>query len=282
MISLRSVYQNVKNELSRQFDTAEQEARELVMAVTGVSAADLYLDRQIEFSPEQQEQLDSLLKRRLTHEPLQYLLGEWDFYGRTFAVGPGVLIPRADTETLAAVCLSFLHGKAAPRVLDLCTGSGCLSVTVASERPDAEVWAVEKSAEAWRYFCRNNETYGGKVRGIFGDVLTELPELPDSFDLILSNPPYLTADEMRDLQPEVEKEPEMALFGGEDGLFFYREITARYAGRLKPGGMLAYEIGMGQQQKVSEILNNSGLKSICQTPDLHGIIRVVSAENKFS
>ena len=281
-VSLRNVYNDVKNTLLGQFPEAELEARELLQAALGVSRQDILLGREREVSREQLDRLGALVRRRMEREPLQYLLGEWDFYGRTFAVGEGVLIPRADTETLAERAISFLRGRSAPRVLELCAGSGCLSVTVALECPEAQVWAVEKSPAAWDYFCRNNRAYGDQVRGVLADALADIPILPVDFDLIISNPPYLTAEEMADLQPEVAKEPAMALDGGEDGLKFYRAITARYAGRLRPGGMLAYEIGMGQEKKVCKILKESGLQNICQTPDLHGIIRVVSAENKFS
>lgn len=283
VISLRKVYNDVKNTLSQMFDTADFESQELLRAVFGVSRTDILLGREVELDEGRRERLAELVSRRLQHEPLQYLLGEWDFYGRTFAVGEGVLIPRADTETLAEACLQFLRTREGhPRVLDLCTGSGCLAITIAAERPDAEVWAVEKSEKAWAYFQRNNAAYGGRVHGLLADALGEIPALPAAFDLILSNPPYLTAEEMADLQPEVGREPAMALDGGADGLSFYRALTVRYAPLLGPGGMLAYEIGMGQEEQVSEILHNSGLDFICQTPDLHGIIRVVTAKNKFS
>lgn len=282
VISLQKVYRDLKNTLSREIEGADFEAREIVRAVFGVSNADLLLGREAELDEGRRERLAELAARRLRHEPLQYLLGEWDFYGRTFAVGEGVLIPRADTETLVERALDFLKGRPAPTVLDICAGTGCIGVTLAAERPDAEVWAVEKSEAAWQYFCRNNASYGGRVHGLLADALEPPAALPARFDLIVSNPPYLTAEEMAELQPEVAKEPAMALDGGIDGLFFYRALTKAYAGRLGPGGMLAYEIGMGQEGQVSEILHNSGLDFICQTPDLHGIIRVVTAKNKFS
>lgn len=282
VISLQKVYRDLKNTLSREIEGADFEAREIVRAVFGVSNADILLGREAELDGGRRERLAELAARRLRREPLQYLLGEWDFYGRTFAVGEGVLIPRADTETLIEQALAFLQGRPAPTVLDLCAGTGCIGITLAAERPDAAVWAVEKSEAAWQYFCRNNAVYGGRVHGLLADALDPPENLPPCFDLIVSNPPYLTAEEMAGLQPEVAREPAMALDGGTDGLFFYRALTKAYAGRLGPGGMLAYEIGMGQEGPVSEILHNSGLDFICQTPDLHGIIRVVTAENKFS
>lgn len=281
-ISLRDVYSDIKNTISPQTEDAAFEAKELLQAVFGVSRQDILLGRETEVESKQLDRLCELARRRASGEPLQYLLGEWDFYGRTFSVGPGVLIPRADTEPLVEKTLDFLKGKPNPRVLDLCTGSGCIAVTIGAERPDAEVWAVEKSPEAWFFFCQNNEKYGGRVHGVLADALADIPILPVEFDLIISNPPYLTAEEMADLQPEVQKEPAMALDGGEDGLSFYRQLTSRYRGFLKPGGMMAYEIGMGQEHAVCEIFLQNRLDSVCQTKDLHGIIRVVTAENKLS
>lgn len=281
-ISLQSVYSDVKNTISVQTEDAAFEAKELLQAVFRVSRQDLLLGREIEVESEQLDRLRELAARRVSGEPLQYLLGEWDFYGRTFSVGPGVLIPRADTEPLVERALNFLKGKNAPRVLDLCTGTGCIAITLAEERSDAEVWAVEKSPEAWAFFCENNRRYGEKVHGVLADALTNISILPVEFDLIISNPPYLTGDEMADLQLEVQKEPAMALDGGEDGLFFYRQLTAWYRKFLNPGGMMAYEIGMGQENAVSEIFLQNGLDSVCQTKDFHGIIRVITAENNLS
>lgn len=281
-ISLQSVYSDIKSTISTQTEDAAFEAKELLQTVFGISRQDLLLGREIQVESEQLDRLRELATRRVSGEPLQYLLGEWDFYGRTFSVGPGVLIPRADTEPLVERALDFLKGKSNPRVLDLCTGTGCIAITLAEERPDAEVWAVEKSPEAWAFFCENNRQYGERVHGVLADALTEIPILPVEFDLIISNPPYLTAEEMADLQLEVQKEPTMALDGGSDGLFFYRELTARYRKFLKPGGMMAYEIGMGQEKAVSEIFLQNGLDSVCQIKDFHGIIRVITAENILS
>lgn len=277
VISLKAAYDAVKGALSPITDSGAFEAKELLAAVFGASRGDILTGREIFVTEAQAKQLKYLVRRRLNREPLQYLLGEWDFYGRAFKVGEGVLIPRPDTETLVEQGLSFLKGKAAPLVLDLCAGTGCIALTVALEHPGAEVWALEKSPEAWAYFTANNQSFGSPAHGVLGDALTPKSlGLPDSFDLILSNPPYLTGAEMAEPQPEVAWEPAMALYGGEDGLSFYRALTALYAPRLKPGGMLAYEIGMGQEGEVSEILRSAGLDFICQTPDLHGIIRVIS------
>ena len=162
-------------------------------------------------------------------------------------------------------------------MLDLCAGSGCIGITLQLERPDGEVWAVEKSLEAWKFFQKNNEAYGGKVHGILGDAL-DLNAVAGEFDLIVSNPPYLTGAEMAALQPEVVYEPAMALYGEDDGLFFYQELSEKWASRLKKGSVMAFEVGDAQGEEVAGIFRDAGFDSICQKRDLHGIIRVVSAK----
>lgn len=268
----RAVYANVTARLSSRIEAASFEAIELCRHVFSCDKLAVLSEKPAD--PAQVTRLEELVTRRLSGEPLQYLVGSWDFYGRSFAVGPGVLIPRADTETLAEVVLSYLKGKKNARVLELCSGTGCLAVTVQLECPDASVTAVEKSEAAFSYLQENLRRHAAPVQAVLADALTLPPDGP--WDVILANPPYLTAEEMRSLQPEVSYEPAMALDGGEDGLSFYRALTLRYAPALKPGGMLAYEIGMGQEGAVSEMLLQAGLKSVCQTRDLCGIIRTIS------
>lgn len=217
--------------------------------------------------------------RRLEGYPLQYLLGEWDFYGRTFRVGEGVLIPRADTETLVEAALAFAKGRGPLRIADLCSGSGCIAVTLAKELPSAEVWAVEKSPEALGYLRGNAAQNGASLHILRDDVLAPTGDYP-TFDLIVSNPPYLTQADMDSLQPEVRHEPAMALFGETDGLAFYRGITERWTERLNPGGMVAYEIGLGQENAVAEMLKNKCLRNVCFHRDLCGIIRVITGTKK--
>lgn len=273
--SLKGVYTETRNALRAVSDSPDFEAKELLRHLFGVTAADILADRRTELSEEKLAELKRLTERRLAREPLQYIIGTWEFYGREFFVGEGVLIPRPDTEVLAEQVLAFLRGKVNPRVLELCGGSGCLAATVALEHPGSEVSAVEKSPEAFQYLTKNCEALASGVNCILGDALD--PEvIGGEFDCILSNPPYLTAKDMTELEPEVQKEPVMALYGEEDGLFFYRELTALWKGRLKAGGMLAYEIGMGQHDDVAEILRTNGFDNICQIRDYSGIIRVLT------
>lgn len=258
--------------------TARLEARWLVAHICGMEPGELFLHRDDSISPDMAARLVGLITRRAGGEPLQYLLGEWAFYGRPFLVGPGVLIPRQDSETLAETALRLLEGRASPRVLDLCTGSGCLAVTIACERPDCTVWALEKSPEAADYARQNTARNRACVTLLERDGLDPaagegLPPL----DLIVCNPPYLTAADMAALQPEVRYEPALALAAGADGLDFYRKLTPLWTKQLAPGGALAYEIGAGQDAAVAEILRQSGYEKVCFVRDLCGIIRVVYA-----
>ena len=169
-----------------------------------------------------------------------------------------------------------LEGIRSPRVLELCGGSGCLAVTLSLERPDAEVWSVEKSEDAYRYLTRNNDALGAGVRPVLGDAF-DTDSVEGDFDCILCNPPYLSAKDMAELEPELSYEPEMALYGDRDGLYFYRRLTSLWTPRLKKAGLFAYEIGVGQETAVSRLMEEAGLNTICQTRDYSGIMRVVTA-----
>ncbi len=189
--------------------------------------------------------LSALAERRAAREPLQYILGEWDFMDFTLKVGPGVLCPRADSEIVCESALALLQGRERPVVYDLCAGTGCLGLGIARHSPGALVTCVEKSPEAWHYLTANTAQTG--VRTVQADVFTYYKTLPaEGVDLIISNPPYLTGAEMRALMPETAQEPAMALDGGADGLDFYRLLTEKYRDAVRPGGWLVLEIGYAQ------------------------------------
>lgn len=230
---------------------------------------------------EREELIRSMTERRIKGEPLQYILGEWEFYGYPFKVGKGVLIPRPDTETLVdnVIRLCRQSGIAAPKIADLCAGSGCIAVTLKKELPLARVSAVELSQDALPYLRQNAALNGADVDIIAGDVLAkETADKLCRLDIIVSNPPYLTADEMADLQTEVACEPAMALDGGGDGLDFYRAMTPLWKKSLNIGGYLCYEFGMGQHDLIGNILAENGFENICFTRDLGGIVRTVTAQ----
>lgn len=193
--------------------------------------------------------LSALAERRAAREPLQYILGEWDFMDFTLKVGPGVLCPRADSEIVCESALALLQGRERPVVYDLCAGTGCLGLGIARHSPGALVTCVEKSPEAWHYLTANTAQTG--VRTVQADVFTYYKTLPaEGADLIISNPPYLTGAEMRALMPETAQEPAMALDGGTDGLDFYRLLAEKYRDAVRPGGWLVLEIGYAQGSAV--------------------------------
>ncbi|MGN0984023.1 MAG: peptide chain release factor N(5)-glutamine methyltransferase [Gemmiger sp.] len=227
---------------------ADYDARELVRGVLG---ADPRL-REAPLTAAEAQRLTALAARRAAREPLQYLLGEWAFMGLPLRVGPGVLCPRPDSEVVCEAAIDLLRHCPAPVVLDLCAGTGCLGLGVRRFVPSARVTCVEKSPAALRYLCANTACTG--VKAVEGDLFTFHRTLPaEGVDLILCNPPYLTAAEMAALMPETAHEPAMALDGGADGLDFYRALVRDYRAALRPGGWLVLEIGCAQRQAVLEL-----------------------------
>lgn len=219
---------------------------------------------------------DDMINRRAAHEPLQYILGKAYFMGLEFMVSPDVLIPRFDTEIMVEEALK--HISSDMRVLDVCTGSGCIGVSVA-KLSGAEVVAVDIS-EAALAMAKKNAAHNGtsNVTFIHSDMFSNVE---GTFDVILSNPPYIRSDEVLKLMPEVlVHEPHLALDGHEDGLFFY-EILARESGRfLKPSGMLIMEIGYDQADEVSCLLENNNFTDVRVIRDLAGLNRVVCGRRK--
>lgn len=251
------------------------EARQIIRRITGLENAQILVKYAERLTPFQENNLIAILHQRQARYPLQYIFCGWDFFGRSFEVGPGVLIPRADTEIAVEKALELIKDKPAPEILDLCAGSGCIGLTLAAERPDSTVTLVEKYPEAMRYLEKNRERLKvNNASAAEGDIFSGA-ESGLKYDLIISNPPYIPADGMTAVSPEVRYEPETAFYGGEDGLMFYRAIAANYAESLKDGGALCFEVGIGEADAVSEILANAGLCEIGVKDDLNGIGRVV-------
>ena len=259
---------------------ADFDAGELFRLVTGQDArlADMPL------TAEQAAKLEALTARREQREPLQYLCGSWPFLDFELAVGPGVLCPRADTEVVAEAAAQMLAGVQAPKVLDLCAGTGCLGLGVKRFCPEADVTCVEKSPEAFRYLKKNavSALKQGTARAVEGDLFNYWQGLPEGeLDLIVSNPPYPTAAEMQQLQPEVAREPAMALEAGEDGLVFYRALAEHYQNALRPGGALALEIGWQQREAVTALLAANGWVDIACRKDYGGNDRCILARRSY-
>lgn len=236
---------------------------------------DAILDR-LQYDESQSTRLFEMAERRSRGEPLQYIIGNWEFYGLAFKVGEGVLIPRQDTETLVESALRLIEPIKCPKLVDLCSGSGCIPITVASKRNDCEAYAIELFDEAYSYLEENILAYGNRVEPIKGDVLNpEIAAKLSDIDIITANPPYLTDEDMHKLQREVKFEPETALFGGTDGLDYYRVISHIWKFALKAGGYLIFEVGVTQSGDVEKILENEGFCEIETHSDLTGRPRVV-------
>lgn len=252
------------------------ESKQIIKHITGFSATQILTNYNSKLSQFQEDNLTVIIRQREIRYPLQYIFGEWDFYGRSFSVGPGVLVPRADTETLIEHSLEFLKDKNQPKILDLCAGSGCIGITLGKEKSDSKVLMVEKYDEAITYAKKNIERNNAEnVTVLKGDIF-ETAGGDDKYSLIVSNPPYIPYNEMETVSPETKFEPETALKGGEDGLMFYRAIIENYKNSLKEGGMLCFEVGINEHSKVSQLLIDADFKNICVKKDLGEIQRVVS------
>ena len=220
----------------------------------------------------------TLVARRKAGEPFQYLLGSANFMGLDCIVTPDVLIPRFDTERLVEKALELLQPIAQPIVLDVCTGSGAIAVAISHYKPDAAVYAGDISEAALKVAEQNNQCLNTHVSFRQGNLLEPFDDLNGTVHLLISNPPYITTQEMQELPIDVQQEPHLALWGGEDGLDFYRSIACNYRAALKPGGYLCFEFGMGQGDAVCSILEENGYTILERSRDYNDRERAVLAQ----
>ena len=219
--------------------------------------------------------LADALWRLKSGEPLQYVIGKWDFYESEFYVGEGVLIPRPETEELVEKAVDIIKGVDKPVIVDLCSGSGCIGISLAKKFPNATVYCIEKSKEAFRYLIKNSEDIKNVV-AINADISECFKDLDiKKADLIVSNPPYIRSSELETLQDEVKAEPVMALDGGADGLDFYRIINDKWYSLIKDNGYLLLEIGNEQGKDIKEVLSNFNKTEVIK--DIYGNDRIVVA-----
>lgn len=252
---LKDLFSNCVNELSFTEDNTF-EALCLFEDILGYTKEQIYLGN-INASENDVSKLNTAISRRKNNEPLQYILGKWDFYDLTFSVGEGVLIPRPETEMLVDYALDKLKNIENPVIYDLCSGSGCIGLTVAKHRKDAKVYLLEKERNALKYLLKNKiDLQLENVTVVFDDLFTvDLSLFPEA-DLILSNPPYINSDEIATLQKEVLFEPASALDGGTDGLVFYRCLADRWCKKIKNHGYMALECGEEQSKPIIELFKN--------------------------
>lgn len=277
-MNVRALYNRARATLEAVTEDPAFEAMCLAEHFFGLSRSALLTHGEKEPEAEAAEAFLQAVRRRVEGEPLQYILGEWDFMALTLCCGEGVLIPRDDTAVLVEAAVQRLRGVRAPRGLDLCAGTGAVALSLAKEA-GAQAAAVERFDRALSYLHKNLARYPAlPVRAVRGDVLD--PEfadtLPDDLDFIVSNPPYIETAELFTLQREVRREPKTALDGGADGLAFYRAICGFWAKKLRPGGVLAVEIGETQGGAVATLFRGAGAKDIRIHRDLAGLNRAVS------
>lgn len=260
-------------------EMAQLEARELVCFAADKTREQFFRDLTLYASKEVEDRVEELTRRRLSGEPVAYIIGEWEFYGLPLDISREVLIPRSDTEVLAerAILLTRAAGDGA-RVLDLCAGSGCVGLTVAANAPDCRVVLADLSEGALR-ICKQNvrrNQLNARVTCVQADAMTApAPALWD-FDVIACNPPYIPHGDLANLDVSVrDYEPWGALDGGEDGLDFYRAVSARWGTALRLGGTLIFEVGIGQAPDVEQIMAQNGFENIVTHQDTRGIWRVV-------
>ena len=278
-ITYNNLYLDIRQQLRKAgIEAATLEARELVCFGTGKSREDLARDGGLYASPELEAQVRDLVDRHLAGEPVAYLIGEWEFYGLPLDISPDVLIPRSDTEVLAGQAIEYIQTLGECRVLDLCAGSGCIGLAVASQVPQARVVLGEYSDAALK-ICRQNIRRNG-LTGRVVPMRADAREKPEralgEFQCIVSNPPYIPRADVETLDASVKDyEPHLALDGGEDGLDFYQTISGKWKDALVPGGRLYFEVGIGQADTVLRIMRAQGFGDIQVVKDLHDIPRVV-------
>lgn len=264
-MKLNDIYLNAVKLLDEnKIENSSFEVKELIKHHLNLSETEFLLRRFDDYCDDFITELNESVSRRLLGEPIQYIIGEWDFMGNTFKVGKGVLIPRPETELLCQYVIDELKNCGETVAYDLCSGSGCIAVSLKLFLPECKIFAVEKSEAAYRYLEHNNMAlcHKGGLNAVNGDIfdIDCFAMFPDA-DVIVSNPPYIRKSDIPGLQAEVHREPVMALDGGEDGLDFYRFIISAWKSKLKPDGFFAFECGEDQSDDISDIFYKNGFDS---------------------
>lgn len=278
------LYLQTRRALMTQEDahTAGLMARNLIALCAGQTQEYILANLEMYAGEETCRKIEGAVNRLLQGEPLAYVLGEWEFYGLPLYVNENVLIPRDDTVAVASLAIKqAIFLPSAPRILDLCTGSGCIGLAVASRIKDARVTLADISKEAMAVAKKNiiRNKLSGRVSCVQADALSPVPAFLGKFDLIVSNPPYITGSDMTELDDSVKLyEPHLALLGGEDGLDFYRSIAVNFTPALKPGGFLCLEFGDDQGDDVCRILEENGYTILERSRDYNDRERAVLAQ----
>ena len=278
MNNLNTIFKQMTEILSEnEYSDGKFEANQLIEFVLGKTR--LELGPTYELDEKDSEKLIQLCEKRRKGYPLQYILGKWQFFDMELEVGEGVLIPRGDTEDVCQAAFDYINQFASPTVLDLCAGSGAIALAVKRFCPQANVMALEKFPEAFEYLKRNIEKTGLRVLPVMGDVFNyDWIVEEETFDVIISNPPYIDPDLQGKLQKEVDYEPATALFAPDKGLRFYKFISHYYKDALKDGGYLIFEYGFDQAKAVRNLLINEEYRIVKEIIDTAGNPRGIIAQ----
>lgn len=274
---LKIIFDEVCEKLKPITDAYFFEASQILEFISGETTYTMPFCKDKTLDEKQRESLDNILAKRLKNQPLQYILGEWDFYGIPLKVGEGVLIPRPDTENVVEQAINIINKNSFENVADLCSGSGAIALAIGKNTNAKNIYAVELSSKAYTYLIKNIEMneLTSKIKPVNEDVFKWIP--PQNLDLIISNPPYIPKGDIPSLAQEVHFEPVMALDGGNDGLDFYRKLTQYYKQFLNDNGVLVYEIGINQAEDVYNIMEQNNFINIKVVEDYNGINRCVFA-----
>ncbi len=265
--------------LKNAIEDADFEALQLLIGAADFKQVDFFLHSDDTVTQDIFDRYEEMLSQRISGRPLQYILGEWDFYKSTFYVGEGVLIPRPETEQLVEICIKEIRNNSYKTVYDLCTGSGCIGISIAKECPDTQVVMFELFDNALKYTQKNLELHSLKNAKVLKfDVLNDGVSSLPNVDLLVSNPPYIPFEEIKSLQAEVLKEPHTALDGGEDGLVFYRAFEKNWLDKVNPNGFVAVECGEEQSDIIADMFSEK--LQTKQIFDVFGVNRFVAGYKK--
>lgn len=283
-MTLQEIYLKGKQILEKSnIESASFDAIQILKKIFNVNRSDLIVKKDIIVSNDQTQNFFNLIKQRANGRPLQYIIGIWEFMGLNFEVGEGVLIPRDDTEVLVNESIQSLDGIKSPKVVDLCSGSGIIAITIAKALKDSQVQAIEISDTAYEFLKRNIQLNNAdNVSPLHADIFDPtLHKNISNIDLIVSNPPYIPTKDIDNLQKEVKSEPLIALDGGSDGLRFYKLFIRDWISKLKVGGKISVEVGFNQAESVANLFYKCNmLENIKTVKDINNIERVVSAQKK--
>ncbi len=277
-MTLRELYKYAEEKLNNlDYRTLKYELRLIIEHYLNMKETEILLNKDIEIQDEKLQLILSALEKRLKGYPLQYILGTWSFMDIDLFVGDGVLIPRDDTQVLVDSVISKLKNFDKVVAVDLCSGTGCISFAIEKYlKCELDMYAIEISKNAYNYLLKNVDLLNSGIKPMNKDIFIAHEDFKDEFfDCVVSNPPYIKSKEIDYLQKEVLYEPSLALDGGQDGLEFYRKICKTWVPKVKRGGILAFEIGIGQFEDVKNIMIDSDIKNVCFEKDIDGIIRSV-------